>query len=67
MDQPYQPSRKDMKDQTLVDLLTAKRLCERLVKPYQEENSNKNMVVPSHAWEKLMEAVQQVLLEELTH
>jgi hypothetical protein len=54
-----------MHDQTLINLLQAKRLAERLAEPHQNENSNKLVIVPVHAWEKLMEATQAVLLEEI--
>ena len=54
-----------MRDQTLLELLAAKRVCMRTATPYQEENSNKHMLVPVHAWEKLMEAIQKALIEEL--
>ncbi len=54
-----------MREQTLIDLLTAKRKAEKLAQPYQEETSAKHMLVPAHAWEKLMEATQAVLLEEI--
>lgn len=54
-----------MKEQTLIDLLIAKRLVDRTSHPYQNENSNKHTAVPTHAWEKLMEAVQAVLQEEI--
>lgn len=56
-----------MKEQTLVALLTSKRLAERLARPYQEENSAKHILIPQHAWDKFMEATQVALLEEIDH
>lgn len=54
-----------MKDQTLIDLLAARRLAERQAEAHQSETSRKSMIVPAHAWEKLMNATQQVLIEEI--
>jgi len=54
-----------MKDQTLIDLLSARRLAERQAEPFQSETSKKSVIVPSHAWEKLMNATQQAIIEEV--
>lgn len=54
-----------MHDQTLVNLLTAKRLAERQMEIYQEDNSKKWVKLPQHTYEKLIEAAQAILLEEI--
>ena len=54
-----------MKDQTLIDLLAARRLAERQAEPHQTDTSKKLVILPTHAWDKLMAATQQVLLEEI--
>jgi hypothetical protein len=54
-----------MHDQTLINLLTAKRLADRLAEPYQNENSNKLVIIPAHVWVKMMDAIQAVLQEEI--
>lgn len=56
-----------MNDQTLVRLLQARRTAERLAAPYQAETSAKHIIIPMHAWDALMEATQNVLLEEIQH
>lgn len=54
-----------MRDQILIDLLTARRLAERLAEPQQTETSKKQVLIPVHAWDKLMAATQAVLLDEI--
>jgi hypothetical protein len=54
-----------MKDANLTALLTAKRLVERRAEYTQLEDSAKIVAVPQHAFEALMEAVHNVLLEEV--
>jgi hypothetical protein len=54
-----------LKDATLVKLLTARRIAERNVEPHQTETSKKLVIVPQHVWDALMEATQQVLIEEI--
>jgi hypothetical protein len=54
-----------MKDTNLVALLTAKRQVEKRAEYTQLEDSNKIVAVPQHAFEALMSAIQQVLLEEV--
>jgi hypothetical protein len=54
-----------MKDQTLIALLSARRMAERQAEPHQSETSKKSVIVPSHVWEKLMDATQQAIVEEV--
>jgi hypothetical protein len=54
-----------MKDTNLVALLTAKRQVDKRAEFVQLEDSNKVVTVPQHAFEALMEAIQNVLLEEV--
>jgi hypothetical protein len=56
---------KTLKDQTLINLLAARRLAERQAEPYQTDTSKKLVSIPTQTWEKLLEATKAVLLEEL--
>jgi hypothetical protein len=54
-----------MKDQTLINLLSARRMAERQAEPHQTETSKKLVAIPQQTWERLLEATKAVLLEEL--
>jgi hypothetical protein len=54
-----------MKDQTLINLLTARRVAERQAEPYQTDTSKKLIAIPQTTWEKLLEATRAVLSEEI--
>lgn len=54
-----------MKDQTLINLLAARRIAERQAEPFQQNDSKKLISIPQSTWDKLLEATRAVLLEEI--